>query len=129
MRSGVLFHRLVFLSVFTFAANARPSTAGRQGFSQIDEIIQGGIAAKKFPGAVVIVGHNGQIVFHRAYGNRSLEPQPESHFGWFAMFVDMDMPASSSRTQQLVRWLPSGPGLIRDLERSFSPKLGRPMQA
>jgi nucleoside-diphosphate-sugar epimerase len=37
----------------------------------------------------------------------SLSPEEaKSHFGWFAMFVDMDMPASSSRTQQLVRWLP-----------------------
>jgi nucleoside-diphosphate-sugar epimerase len=60
----------------------------------------------------------------------SLSPEEaKSHFGWFAMFVDMDMPASSSRTQQLVRWLPSGPGLIHDLERSFSPKRGRPMKA
>jgi hypothetical protein len=54
---------------------------------------------------------------------------PKSHFGWFAMFVELDMPASSLRTQQLVRWLPSGPGLIHDLERSFSPKQGRPIKA
>jgi SSS family transporter len=45
---------------------------------QIDRIIENGIAAKKFPGAVVIAGHNGQIIFHRAYGNRSLTPAPEA---------------------------------------------------
>jgi SSS family transporter len=45
---------------------------------QIDRIIENGIAAKKFPGAVVIAGHNGQIIFHRAYGNRSLMPAPEA---------------------------------------------------
>jgi SSS family transporter len=45
---------------------------------QIDRIIESGIAAKKFPGAVVIAGHNGQIIFHRAYGNRSLMPAPEA---------------------------------------------------
>src|ERR1700734_3464699 len=46
-------------------------------FRQIDRIVEGGIEAKKFPGAVVIAGHNGQIIFHRAYGNRSLIPAPE----------------------------------------------------
>ena len=30
------------------------------------------IAAKKLPGAVVLVGHNGQVVFHHAYGSRKL---------------------------------------------------------
>jgi SSS family transporter len=44
---------------------------------QIDRIIEQGIAAKKFPGVVVIAGHNGRIIFHKAYGNRSLLPVPE----------------------------------------------------
>src|SRR5580704_11740599 len=51
--------------------------AQKQDFSAIDGIIEGGIAAKKFPGAVVIVGHNGRVVFHKAYGNRSLIPEAE----------------------------------------------------
>jgi hypothetical protein len=42
------------------------------------------------------------------------------HFGWLAMFAGMDLPASSLRTQQRVNWRPAGPGLIRDLEQSFS---------
>src|ERR1700733_6973959 len=46
-------------------------------FRQIDRVVEGGIAAKKFPGAVVIAGHNGRIIFHKAYGNASLTPSPE----------------------------------------------------
>jgi SSS family transporter len=46
-------------------------------FRQIDRIVEGAIAAKKFPGAVVIAGHNGRIIFHKAYGNASLTPAPE----------------------------------------------------
>ena len=46
-------------------------------FQQIDRIVEAGIAAKKFPGAVVIAGHNGQIIFQKAYGNSSLIPAPE----------------------------------------------------
>ena len=58
------------------------SPAGRAAqepdFRQIDRIVEGAIAAQKFPGAVVIAGHNGHIVFHRAYGNRTLAPSPEA---------------------------------------------------
>ena len=49
-----------------------------QKFSAIDRIVEDGIAAKKFPGAVVIVGHGGHVVFHRAYGHRALLEHPEA---------------------------------------------------
>lgn len=44
-------------------------------FSSIDRIVSVAIEAHKFPGAVVIVGHDGKIVFHKAYGERSLVPE------------------------------------------------------
>ena len=37
------------------------------------------------------------------------------HFGWLAHFVGADVPASSALTQQRLGWLPTGPGLIADL--------------
>jgi CubicO group peptidase (beta-lactamase class C family) len=43
----------------------------------LDEIIEAEIAKKQLPGAVVLVGRQGKIVWRRAYGNRALEPQPE----------------------------------------------------
>jgi SSS family transporter len=70
-RSAVL---LIALLIVPLGARAEDQTE----FRQIDRIIEGGIAAKKFPGAVVIAGHNGRIIFHRAYGNRSLIPTPEA---------------------------------------------------
>lgn len=39
-----------------------------------------------------------------------------AHFGWLAMFVALDMPASSVLTQKRLGWHPTGPGLISDLE-------------
>ena len=44
---------------------------------QIDAAVNAAIAAKKLPGAVVIVGHNGKIVYRQAFGNRALVPQTE----------------------------------------------------
>ena len=40
-------------------------------------IIQKAVDEGNIPGAVVIVGHNGQVVYRKAFGNRSLEPTRE----------------------------------------------------
>lgn len=66
-----------FLVVFVFAALAAGSALAQSRFAAIDAIVNEGIADHRLPGAVVIVGHNGQIVFRRAYGMRSLEPVRE----------------------------------------------------
>jgi nucleoside-diphosphate-sugar epimerase len=39
------------------------------------------------------------------------------HFGWFALFAAMDVPASSGRTQGLLRWEPNQPGLVADIDQ------------
>jgi nucleoside-diphosphate-sugar epimerase len=41
-----------------------------------------------------------------------------AHFGWLAMFVGMDMPASSALTQARLGWRPTGPTLIADLDEA-----------
>ena len=45
--------------------------------NQIDALVAADIKEKKLPGAVVLVGHKGKIVFRKAYGNRSLVPTVE----------------------------------------------------
>ncbi|RWR04462.1 hypothetical protein D2T33_21030 [Sinirhodobacter populi] len=39
------------------------------------------------------------------------------HFGWFAMFAQMDMPASSTVTRERLGWQPSGLDLLTDLRQ------------
>ncbi|MGW2617588.1 SDR family oxidoreductase [Streptomyces sp. NPDC001500] len=47
----------------------------------------------------------------------SIAPQDaQKHFGWIGRFFAMDIPASSTRTQELLGWAPSGPSLIQDLD-------------
>ncbi len=47
----------------------------------------------------------------------ALSPEEaERHFGWLAMFVGLDMPATSAWTRKRLDWHPTGPGLIADLE-------------
>ncbi|HVI53205.1 MAG TPA: SDR family oxidoreductase [Candidatus Sulfotelmatobacter sp.] len=44
--------------------------------------------------------------------------EAKEHFGWLAMFVAMDMAASSQKTQALLDWHPQGAGLLEDLRHS-----------
>lgn len=46
--------------------------------SGVDLIIQQSIADGNIPGAVLVVGHNGTVVYRKAYGMRSLEPRREA---------------------------------------------------
>ena len=43
----------------------------------VDAIINQAIADGNIPGAVLVVGHNGKVVYRKAYGNRALEPKRE----------------------------------------------------
>jgi len=43
----------------------------------LDPIINEAIAQQQIPGAVVIVGHDGQVVYRKAYGNRAIVPRRE----------------------------------------------------
>lgn len=39
-----------------------------------------------------------------------------AHFGWIGFFFGMDVAASSTHTQELLGWTPTGPTLVADLE-------------
>lgn len=90
MYQSALFSKLVaiifafYLLPFTFAHAqglplARPESVGmsRAKLNQIEALVNRDIADKKLPGAVIIVGRKGKIVYRRAFGNRALIPQVE----------------------------------------------------
>jgi uncharacterized protein YbbC (DUF1343 family) len=53
------------------------TTHGQTGLDTIDSIVNRAVDDHLFPGAVVVIGHDGKIVFRKAYGMRSLEPTRE----------------------------------------------------
>ncbi len=63
-------------------AQSSPAPRGKIGqrkpdFSAIDAIMQQAVANGKIPGGVVLIGHNGRVVYRKAFGSRSLEPSRE----------------------------------------------------
>ena len=43
----------------------------------VDAIVNNAVAQGHTPGAVVLVGHQGKVIYRKAFGNRSLEPTVE----------------------------------------------------
>ena len=57
------------------AATVKSSNA--PNLAVLDAIVLDAIHDHQIPGAVLLVGHNGQVVYRKAFGNRALEPSRE----------------------------------------------------
>nr|WP_314526202.1 SDR family oxidoreductase [uncultured Pseudomonas sp.] len=47
-----------------------------------------------------------------------VESRPREHFGWFANMAGADMAVSSEQTRERLRWTPTGPSLLADLDHA-----------
>ena len=69
---------LAILTLFASVGWAAAKPASSSRLSVVDSVIQDAIHEHKIPGAVLIVGHNGQVVYRKAYGARALDPKREA---------------------------------------------------
>jgi len=51
--------------------------AAAERLARIDGVVSESIARHELPGAVVLAGHRGKVIFQKAYGNRAVEPFAE----------------------------------------------------
>jgi uncharacterized protein YbbC (DUF1343 family)/CubicO group peptidase (beta-lactamase class C family) len=64
-----------FTAVLLTAASSQASpTISATRLAGIASLVQKSIQAKKIPGAVIVIGHEGQVVYRKAFGSRSLIP-------------------------------------------------------
>ena len=52
--------------------------AGESRLKNVDAIMERAVASGNIPGGVVLIGHNGKVIYRRAFGERSLEPSREA---------------------------------------------------
>ena len=75
---------LLLLPASTAPAAPSPGTDGAAPGGEVDPgvldaidgIVEAGIASRRIPGAVVLIGHRDRVLFRRAYGSRTLHPEP-----------------------------------------------------
>ena len=53
-----------------------PDVSPVSDFATVSKLMNDAITAHKLPGAVVVIGHGGKVVFHQAYGSRKLAGEP-----------------------------------------------------
>ena len=76
-------HTFLLLALFVSLACASASVTDSKHpapaihLPAVDAVIQQAIQESTIPGAVLVVGHNSQVVYRKAYGNRALEPRHE----------------------------------------------------
>ncbi|WP_123026692.1 serine hydrolase domain-containing protein [Mycolicibacterium stellerae] len=58
------------------ATTLPPVAPSPYDFGTVSKLIDDAIAANELPGAVVLIGHGGKVVFRRAYGERKLAGEP-----------------------------------------------------
>ena len=69
----------VLAAVAALSAPVPPASAGMSAarLANLDAVITDSIARKECPGAVVLVGRHGKVVYRKAYGNRAVAPAVE----------------------------------------------------
>src|SRR6202451_3077061 len=76
--SGFLWMTFFFYGLCSPAlGGGRKSVAPSNRLGVLDSIVQEAIRDGQIPGAVVLIGHDGQMAYRKAFGERSIEPRRE----------------------------------------------------
>jgi uncharacterized protein YbbC (DUF1343 family)/CubicO group peptidase (beta-lactamase class C family) len=83
-RLRTYFSAFLWMTIFAYAmflpalGGGRKPIASSNRLGVVDTIVQEAIRDGQIPGAVVLVGHDGQVIYQKAFGERSLEPRREA---------------------------------------------------
>jgi len=72
-RFGMVVQCAMALLLLTAASFAQGATGDR--LQAVDAIMNTAVSRGQIPGGVVLVGHDGRIIYRKAFGSRSLEPR------------------------------------------------------
>lgn len=110
--------KLFWCPVLAAATLSAQSFTGAQA---VDQVIQQAIQQNRLPGAVLIVGHDGKVVYRKAYGQRALVPKTE------AMTVDTIFDLASltkviATTSSLMKLFEQGRFRLNDKVTDYIPE-------
>jgi uncharacterized protein YbbC (DUF1343 family)/CubicO group peptidase (beta-lactamase class C family) len=74
----VVVAHLLVVSLWGRSAGRSSAETAASRLSLIDAIVEQAISENQIPGAVVLVGHDGQVLYRKAYGSRALTPRREA---------------------------------------------------
>jgi uncharacterized protein YbbC (DUF1343 family)/CubicO group peptidase (beta-lactamase class C family) len=70
---------IILAAILTASAAVDPKkhAVAASRLATVDAVIDQAIHENQIPGAVLVVGHDGHVIYRKAYGSRALEPQRE----------------------------------------------------
>ena len=112
------------LLTFLLSSAAFCQAALDSRLSVLDSIIDDAIVQQQIPGAVVIIGHDGLVVYRKAYGSRAIEPKRE------AMTIDTVFDCASltkvvATTTAILQLWEQGKFRMNDPVAKYVPSSGR----
>lgn len=121
---------LFFVTVFACSGfgqhvlSTAPEASPISTFSSIDDIMDDAVAHGIIPGGVVLIGHNGNVVYRKAFGSRSLEPVRE------AMTIDTIFDTASltkciATTTSVMKLIEQGKIWLNDPVTSYLPDFNK----
>ncbi|HET9400423.1 MAG TPA: exo-beta-N-acetylmuramidase NamZ domain-containing protein [Candidatus Acidoferrales bacterium] len=104
-------------------APAHPAAASDSRLRGLDDVINDAIARDEIPGAVLLVGQDGRVLWRKAYGSRTLIPRRE------AMTTDTIFDLASltkifATTASMMKLIEQGKIRLADTAVHFIPELG-----
>jgi uncharacterized protein YbbC (DUF1343 family)/CubicO group peptidase (beta-lactamase class C family) len=111
---------LFLLNVLSGLASGQQNT----NLSGLDAVIEQAIENREVPGAVLLVGHDGQVIYSKAFGKRSLEPTQS------AMTVDTIFDIASlskvvATTTAVMQLVDQGKVRLNDPVVKYMPEFGQ----
>jgi uncharacterized protein YbbC (DUF1343 family)/CubicO group peptidase (beta-lactamase class C family) len=113
---------LLFLSTIT-SGYAEPTKKSSK-FAAVDAAINLAVRDGQIPGAVLVIGHKGQVVYRKAYGEKSLEPK-RSPMTAETVFDMASLTKVMATTGSVMRLLEQGQIRLNDPVAKFIPEFGR----
>ncbi|MGI9102178.1 MAG: exo-beta-N-acetylmuramidase NamZ domain-containing protein [Terriglobales bacterium] len=102
---------------------AGPGHAQNEQFAAVDAIFQKAVEERQIPGAVVVVGHDGKIVYEKAFGWRSLEPRRET-MTLDTVFDMASLTKSMATAMSVMRLVQYGQVRLNDPVSRYIPEFG-----
>ena len=90
----------------------------------MDAAIQRAIQEGQIPGAVLVIGHDGQVVYRKAYGQRSLEPR-RAPMALDTIFDMASLTKVMATTGSVMRMLEEGQIRLNDPVAKYIPDFGK----
>ena len=90
----------------------------------VDSIIQQAVTDGNIPGAVLVVGHNGRVVYRKAYGERALDPKHE-HMTLDTIFDLASLTKVIATTTSVMQLMEQGKVRLNDPVAKYIPEFAQ----